>query len=124
MQTRDSSFLATLFPRAGKRELMSGYCPLDGRRMTGGERPRLVCCPKQFLPVSRGRLQHVSKPGVILCGGGRGVTDGVFPRPLLQVFDFFLVFPVLRCVGKAHKFGRPVAGMSGLQARVLRVEVA
>eukprot|EP00752_Nemacystus_decipiens_P003821 g3515.t1 len=40
------------FIGTGPRELMSGYCPLDGRRMTGGERPRLVCCPKQFLPGS------------------------------------------------------------------------
>eukprot|EP00903_Cladosiphon_okamuranus_P020559 g18871.t1 len=40
------------FIGAGTKQLMSGYIPPDGRRMIGGERPRLVCCPKQFLPGS------------------------------------------------------------------------
>ncbi|CAM9427889.1 unnamed protein product, partial [Scytosiphon promiscuus] len=40
------------FVNAGVRELMSGSCPRDGQRMTGGEKPRLVFCPKAFLPGS------------------------------------------------------------------------
>ncbi|CAM9235928.1 unnamed protein product, partial [Hapterophycus canaliculatus] len=45
------------------RELMSGSCPRDGQRMTGGEKPRLVFCPKAFLPGSLvGRAGTVLDP--------------------------------------------------------------
>ncbi|CAM9375028.1 unnamed protein product, partial [Ectocarpus fasciculatus] len=38
------------FGNAGKNELMSGWCPRDGNQLTDGETPRLIFCPKSFLP--------------------------------------------------------------------------